>query len=611
MELNKQQKLINRKFAYNTGKLPGFQNGFAAEKQSGYPTDSPEYKEHLSPYQMMKDHLGGKSFIGSHFDKTVQNGSGYVSNDPYRTNPNLKAPGSVEEDGGPISDKINNANIQTAASALPGFIGNMIGSWTNYESKDEILAKYHPMQASVGGIGFNKLTKNKNGKLPGYSFGNVAGATASGASMGSVAGPWGAVIGGAVGLVGSTIGEIISGDKQRRHEEEVAEWVKGYNNGERGGAISRGMQLYNQKTHGDQYSQSLIPHANGKLPGFENGLESAIGKVSGEATAMVSNGEVMSEDGYMHRVGKGKDSNDTRRAIAGPRTTIFPNKGASIFGEDISDFVWRTGDVNTGTEMLRALNAMKGRASYKNGKLPRCAEGWLGNGIPAIFGSIAGLGQYLDAKNSRLYYPRTYVANPYEGEALNTLAGLRINPYPIARQLRDAEARSNRAVDMAGGLSGSQRTAARLANLNTTQGNISNLLSSIQQQNNAYRANYAQAAINAGQQARTARMAANQWDLDYYSKAHAARNKGMQTGIANMLAQSQQYIANEFKRNQFNRTMSLYEADQNLRNDQLNWYKDNAAKLANIGSMFNMPSLYRSKPLYYKDENGNYIEIPA
>jgi hypothetical protein len=62
-------------------------------------------------------------------------------------------------------------------------------------------------------------------------------------------------------------------------------------------------------------------------------------------------------------------------------------------------------------------------------------------------------------------------------------------------------------------------------------------------------------------------MDANRWDLDYYSKAHAARNKGIQTGIANMLAQAQQYQANEFKRNQFNRTMSLYEADQKQRKD--------------------------------------------
>ena len=546
-------ELKDRKFINNTGKLPGFEDGLASQKQVGYPT----YKEHVSPYQMMKENLNGDSFIGSDLDNKIQQGSGYVSDDPYVKNPNLEAP---------VKKQLKISNMQTAASALPGFVGNMVGSWTNYESKDEILAKYHPMQASIGGIGFNKLTKNKNGKLPGYSFGNVAGATASGASMGSVAGPWGAVVGGAVGLIGSTIGEIISGDKQRKHEQEVAEWVKEYNNGERGGAISKAMQLYNQKTYGDQYTQSLIPHANGKIPGFENGLASATGPVNGEATARVSSGEVIANKwlGTMYRVPGLKNNKDGKLAALNNSDTVITNK----YG--LSDYAWRTGDIAGAEKMMQVLT----KPNYKCGKLPRHAEGWLGNGIPAMLGSIAGLSQYIDAKNSRPYYPRTYVANPYEGEALSTLAGLRINPYPITRELRDAEARSNRAIDIAGGLSGSQRTAARLAALNTTQGNISKLLSDIQQQNNAYRANYAQAAINAGQQARTARMAANQWDLDYYSKAHAARNKGIQTGIANMLAQIQQYQANEFKRRQFNDTMALYRDDMKQRQQNLQWYQN-------------------------------------
>lgn len=183
----------------------------------------------------------------------------------------------------------------------------------------------------------------------------------------------------------------------------------------------------------------------------------------------------------MYRVPGLKNNKDGKLAALNNSDTVITNK----YG--LSDYAWRTGDIAGAEKMMQVLT----KPNYKCGKLPRHAEGWLGNGIPAMLGSIAGLSQYIDAKNSRPYYPRTYVANPYEGEALNTLAGLRINPYPITRELRDAEARSNRAIDIAGGLSGSQRTAARLAALNTTQGNISKLLSDIQQQNNAYRANYA------------------------------------------------------------------------------------------------------------------------
>jgi len=235
------------------------------------------------------------------------------------------------------------------------------------------------------------------------------------------------------------------------------------------------------------------------------------------------------------------------------------NRSDTVFRVQDMDYIRETGDVQG------ALANLALSKKYKCGKMPKFAEGWLGNFIPSAMGTLASLNQTLSAYRNNVYRPNTYASNPYETNALTTLAGLRVNPYPIINQLRSAEARTNRAIDIAGGLSGGQRTAARLANLNTTQNNIANLLGNIQTQNNAYRTTYAKAALEAGQQARTARMQANQWDLDMYSKAHAARNKGIQTGIANMLSQIQQYQANEFKRRQFNDTMDLYRADQKQR----------------------------------------------
>jgi len=69
-------------------------------------------------------------------------------------------------------------------------------------------------------------------------------------------------------------------------------------------------------------------------------------------------------------------------------------------------------------------------------------------------------------------------------------------------------------------------------------------------------------------------MQANQWDLDMYAKAHAARNRGIQTGIANMLSQIQQYQANEFKRRQLNHIVGLYEDDMDLRKRNANWMQN-------------------------------------
>ena len=183
----------------------------------------------------------------------------------------------------------------------------------------------------------------------------------------------------------------------------------------------------------------------------------------GEPNARVSNGEVIARqqpDGSysMYRVPGLKNNRDGKLAVLGDNDFVFTNK----YG--ISDDVWRTGDIaGNAAKMVAATHP-----SYKHGKLPGCKEGWLGNFIPSALGSLASIDQMLMAYKNKPYRPNTYAGNPYETEGLSTLAGLRINPYPIITQLRDAEFRSNRAVDIAGGLSGSQRNAARLANLNTT-----------------------------------------------------------------------------------------------------------------------------------------------
>lgn len=586
MELTKK----DYKFINNTGQLPGFSGGLTSSDD--YQNNIMQWMDNLQQYNSGNKNVAGAvdtSILPTrgNFDTAGMSAAGQLASRkdiPYQSTETKK-----------IAKGINVGNIQTAASAAPGLIGSLHNSWTNYDSVNDIEAQYKPTSATTAGIGWTRMLKAKDGKLPGYkggALGNVAGATASGAAMGSVAGPWGAVVGGAVGLIGSGLGEIFSANKQEENERKAALYMNARNNAERNGAIGTALQLNDAEEYGDQYSQSLFGHANGKLPKFDIGkVSTSFGQALGEATARVSNGEVIANKytGTMYRVPGLKNNKDGKLASLSDSDTVITNK------HGLSDYAWRTGDIEGAEEMMK----MFGNPAYKNGRLPKCAEGWLGNAIPSALGSIASLAQYIDAKNSTPYYPHTYVANPYELQGLTTLAGLRINPYPITQQLRNAEARTNRAIDIAGGLSGSQRTAARLANLNTTQNNISNLLSNIQQQNNAYRANYAQAAINAGQASRQARMAANQWDLDYYSKAHAARNRGIQTGIANMLSQIQQYQANEFKRRQFNDTMALYRDDMDLRKRNANWMQNQATRGIGYYPMYNDPT----DPVYGSDDD--------
>ena len=168
----------------------------------------------------------------------------------------------------------------------------------------------------------------------------------------------------------------------------------------------------------------------------------------GEPNAKVSSGEVIAREiapGQFsaYRVPGLKNNKDGKLAMLGDNDYVITNKNGS---SDIA----ATGNIEGGINHMIAT----GKPSYKQGKLPKHAEGWLGNFIPSALGSLASLDQMYQAYRNKPYRPNTYAENPYEIEGLSTLAGLRVNPYPIINQLRSAEARTNRAIDIAGGLSG-------------------------------------------------------------------------------------------------------------------------------------------------------------
>ena len=180
-------------------------------------------------------------------------------------------------------------------------------------------------------------------------------------------------------------------------------------------------------------------------------------------------------------------------------------------------------------------------------------------------GALMGYDQYMQAKKDTPYRPNTYVDNPYEGRALDILAGLNINQYPIMNQLRNAEARSNYALNNSGGLSGSQKYLGRIANTRNTQASIADALMKIQEQNNAYKAQYGNALMQAGAQSAANRMNALRADNDVYMRSAAARQQGMQTGLYNIQNNLQSWLANMFKYNQFKDTLGLYQQDLNNR----------------------------------------------
>lgn len=183
---------------------------------------------------------------------------------------------------------------------------------------------------------------------------------------------------------------------------------------------------------------------------------------------------------------------------------------------------------------------------------------WLPNAISSGATSLAGLGQYLNAKSQSVYKPNSYIPNPNKGKAMNILAGLRPNELPIINGLTDAQAKAMYALDNAGGMSGAQKYLARVGMLRNTQKSVYDALFGLQGQYNQLRSQYANSLLSSGAQEAINRMNANKYDTDIYMRGHAARQQGMQTGIQNMIAGLQQGIANADKLNRFNKMYSLY-----------------------------------------------------
>lgn len=542
-----------QKFAGTTGYTSGARQAIGGTSY-GINNSAP-----MSAIQKSNINNGGTGIYTQKAKETITPNAINRLDDPYTKNPNLQA-GSGSITGG-------NTGPQQSDSAAQGLGWQFaLGSWagggvleglSRLKSADEYLSEAGTSEGNINGITYTKQNSIDVDKIM-SDYDNRTGTD-------FLTNPF------------RGIASLFGRSAEKRRAELARQTALLQQGAAKDDAYTKYIRLESAKQYGNSDDQ-LLYAKDGKLPKFNTGLVSTgMGEVIGKANSKVSSGEViatpLADGSYsMYRVPGIKNNKDGKLAIVGPNDYVFSNKNGA------SDMVWNTGDIEGTAAYMQAVGNPK---RYKCGKIPKFEEGWLGNFIPSALGSLASIEQLIQAYRNKPFKPNTYASNPYELAGLQTLAGLRINPYPIMQQLRSAEARTNRSIDIAGGLSGAQRTAARLANLNTTQNNIANMLGSIQQQNNQYRANYASSLLSAGQATRQARMQANQWDLDYFSKAHAARNRGIQTGMANMLAQAQQYQANEFKRNQFNNMMRLYEGDQRQRKADMEWRNNYMSQLAN------------------------------
>ena len=526
---------------------------------------------------------------------------------------------------------VNWSGIGGVVTSGVQFAGDAINSFSVNETGEDLQNKYGTSQQNVAGVGYesqNMIDANKElDRVKKENTGNTLKTVGSGAALGAAAGSIipglgtaaGAVIGGAIGLFTGLFG---GASRKRRYREMLAKQnakINALQDSSRFSAQTKAIQQMNAREYGNSEAQYLYGAKNGKLPCFNNGVDtsfmipnayfytkyapqikeynsknkptySSAGETNVEPNAKVSKGEIIVNAmlGQEYRIPGKKNNDDTEDAYLNPGDMVVPNKGG------LSDYYANTGDYKGTKEMLK--NRLE---TAKNGRLPKFKEGLVGNAITSGLGAIGGLSQWWQANNSSPRKTDVYKQNDYEGVSLDILSRLGISPFHTMQNLRNAEARANRAIDMSGGLTTGQRTLTRLAALNNTQRAVADALQNIQMQNNNYFADYAKTALAAGAANAQRAMQANMYDEEMYAKAHAARQQGMQMGMRNIIDQLNNFYANEFKRRQFNETMSLYKQDQKLRGNEIQAIINNMNKSRSTNDTYS--TVRSNNPTYLGD----------
>lgn len=528
-------ELKDRKYINNVHpQLPHYEDGltFAQQKIAGYPASYRTRDAQIAPISI------SDFAIGQMKDRMRQAPLNMNPVDvPVYEKPKKEAQSSFEDAAGGI--------LQTGI----GFARSINDAFNTDMTVNKYLADAGTSEGSIGGIKYKRINPiYKDGKLPKYEdgFSTMLGTAGNGAAFGASIGSiipglgtgFGALAGGALGAITGLFGSA----SRKRQEEKMKAEANRMRLAANNFGVDSAMSTYLQQKEAEDLSAPT--YRDGKQPL----LDSAFGMINGTPNAKVDKGEWMINTitGAAHKVTRG--AGDNALAYVRPEDTILSKKRGA------ADYFEQTGD------LIGAMSMNK--KQYKDGKMPAFKEGFLPNAIISGLGGLVGLGQYLGARNQDVKTPNTYISNLYETRALAGLAGLQYNPYPILGQLRDRQAYLNYALNNSGGLSGSQKYLGRIANANNMYRATADLLTGLQERNIGLGSNYFNTMANLGAQQAQRKQATTQYDLDYYSKAHAGQQARMNTGLYNILSNAQNWYTNDFRRRQFNDTTAMFKDDQ-------------------------------------------------
>ena len=157
---------------------------------------------------------------------------------------------------------------QLASAGISGLQGatsiatNFMKQNASVPSGDQIIADAGTSDGSVMGINYTKQNSIDSGKYESQvnssGLSNTMGSTVSGAQAGaSIAGPWGAAIGGAAGLVTGLFGWGSSKRKLQKRLHDAKQLTSRTNTFNRSGAMSTGLQNEYYQDYGNTQDDVL------------------------------------------------------------------------------------------------------------------------------------------------------------------------------------------------------------------------------------------------------------------------------------------------------------------------------------------------------------------
>ena len=265
---------------------------------------------------------------------------------------------------------------------------------------------------------------------------------------------------------------------------------------------------------------------------------------------------------YINQLEKKVGKYGDRSSLTKQTAEVFDRQAKAVKQQTINQLKEISGRQ---AEQHNIENNMQQRGYYKEGKESSINWNKLANGVfenitPALQ-LLNEYGRYRQAKKEPIYSSNTYKVNPYSQRALQGFAGLRYDYRPELREYSDALRQSKYAMEQSGGLTAGQKYAARTSMYNDYLNNAAKLYSRAEQQNNAYKQQYYDALMKAGDADRSAMMTAMQYDDANYRRSQAAKRAYLDTIMKGMYAEKNRWEKRLVDDKRWKQTYSIYRDD--------------------------------------------------